>query len=187
MPSRLPSLSRPSDAAPADGWLAGAASIRLARAADQEAIRVLVRSERLNPTKLNWENFRVVEADGRLVGAAQIRHHGDGSRELGSLVVAPEWRGLGLATALIGALLGGMEGPVHMITNVIFAPHYRRWGFVPIKPGAAPPAIRFNYWLGCLARVISWLKRLPPRRLVVLRRPALPVLHACEWRKTASG
>lgn len=151
-------------------------AIRRATAADDAAIQRLVRSERLNPTKLHFANFHVAEAGGNLVGAVQMRPHGDGGRELGSLVVVPEWRGMGVAAALIDALLEGREGSVHMITDKTFAAHYRRWGFTVVTLSSAPRSIRFNYIAGRMARVISWLKGLPPKQLVVLRRAANSVL-----------
>ncbi len=158
----------------ADGAPAGELHIRQACATDQDAIRAMVRSERLNPAKLYHENFYVAEAGGSLVGAAQMRRHDDGGRELGSLVVQPDWRGQGIAGALIDALLSGLDRPAYMITDAKFAHHYLRWGFVVIAAGAAPRSIRFNYAMGRLARVISWFKRLPRKHLVVLRRASAP-------------
>jgi amino-acid N-acetyltransferase len=152
--------------------MAGDVAIRRACAADEDAIRAMVRSERLNPTKLYHENFHVAEAHGRLVGAAQMRRHDDGGRELGSLIVIPEWRELGIAAALIDAVLAGFDGPAYMITDPKFARHYLRWGFVVIAAGAAPRSIRFSYAMARLSRIISWLRRLPPKRFAVLRRIA---------------
>jgi amino-acid N-acetyltransferase len=60
-------------------------TLRCATAADQAAIVRLVHSERLNPSALRWLNFIVAERDGEVIGAVQMRHHADGSRELGSL------------------------------------------------------------------------------------------------------
>ena len=41
----------------------------------------------LNPFSLGWPRFLVAEDGGRVVGVAQIKPHGDGSRELASLAV----------------------------------------------------------------------------------------------------
>ena len=82
-----------------------AIGIRRATERDQQAIRALVHSERLNPTGLNWPNFVVAVIGGRVIGAVQMRRHSDGSRELGSLVVSKEARGHGLASRMIDALL----------------------------------------------------------------------------------
>jgi amino-acid N-acetyltransferase len=148
-------------------------TFRSTTAADAASIRALVRSERLNPNGLHWPNFVVAtDADG-LVGAAQIRRHRDGSRELGSLVVREGLRGNGIAAQLIELLLAAETSPVHMITDRSFTAHYRRWGFHEIEARDAPAAVRFNYRMGRLARLISWLKGLPPKRLTALERGGL--------------
>ncbi len=149
-----------------------AAGVRIRRAAaqDQDAIRALVRAERLNPTGLDWPRF-VVACDGdRLVGAVQLRRHRDGSQELGSLVVAPAWRGQGLAGRLIDALLAGVDREVHMITQRRHAAHFARWGFNPVWALRAPAAVRLNWSMGQSVALWSLLRRRPMRRLAVLSR-----------------
>lgn len=145
--------------------------IRPAMPADQETIRALVKRERLNPMGIDWPNFLVAEGAQGIVGAVQLRKHPDGSRELGSLVVAPEARGHGIASRLIDALIARHDGPVQMITGAQHAAHYQRWGFRRVEPQGAPRSVRLNYRLGSLASVISIIKRRAPRRLVILHRP----------------
>lgn len=147
--------------------------IRPAREQDQEAIRALVCGERLNPNGIHWPNFLVAEDHRGVVGAVQMRKHRDGSRELGSLVVAKEARGEGIAARLIDALIGPEAGRVQMVTGRAFASHYERWGFRRIAPRAASPSVRRNYWLGSLAFIISLVKRRRPQRLVILDRAGL--------------
>ena len=154
--------------------------IRAAVEEDQDAIRELVRGERLNPNGLDWPNFMVAaNADG-LAGAAQLRKHADGARELGSLVVAAHLRGHRIAARLIDALLARERGAVHMITGATHAAHYRRWGFCRIEISQAPWSVRINYLMGRLARVISYLKGHPPRQLVILGRPGVAVVEAAR-------
>lgn len=147
--------------------------IRRAAAADQAAIRELVRAERLNPNGIDWPRFVVACDGGRIVGAVQMRRHRDGSHELASLVVAPGWRGQGLAAQLIDALLAGYGGPVHMITARRHAAHFARWGFEPLMPLRAPGPVRFNWCMGQSVALWSLLRRRSARRLAVLRRPAV--------------
>jgi amino-acid N-acetyltransferase len=147
-------------------------TVRPARAWEQEAIRRLVLSERLNPTDLRWHNFIVAVDDSVLVGAVQLRRHADGSRELGSLVVLPQVRGQGIAARLIDTLLADQRGQVHMITNGEHAERFRQWGFERIEPRRAPWHVRRNHLFGRLARVISFFKGRPPVRLVILERAA---------------
>ena len=80
-------------------------TIRPATETDQVAIRTLVRSERLNPHRLDWPNFVVAVDQRGLVGAVQLRKHWDGSRELGSLVVRKEARRQAIASKLIGSFM----------------------------------------------------------------------------------
>lgn len=145
---------------------------------DQHAIRKLVRSERLNFTGLDWRNFLVAIDENGLAGAVQIRKHKDGSRELASLVVRADARGRGIGARLIEASLAWESGTVHMITNEVYGAYYAQWGFRLIQPSAAPSKVRHNYRLGRLARVISFLKGQPLRRLVILELPRDVVLRS---------
>jgi N-acetylglutamate synthase-like GNAT family acetyltransferase len=144
--------------------------IRSATERDQQAIRALVHSERLNPTGINWPNFLVAVTGGRIIGAVQMRKHSDGSRELGSLVVTKEARGRGIASRLIGVLLAEELEPVWMITAEPYAGAYSRWGFEQIEARAAPVKVRRNHLMGRLASIISLVMRRPIRRLVILQR-----------------
>lgn len=144
--------------------------IRPAMALDQVAITRLVHSERLNPHGLAWQNFVVATRGATLIGAVQMRQHPEGSRELGSLVVAREHRGRGIAARLISALLARHPGRVHVITRDANAVHYRPWGFERIDTSAAPRTLRRHRLIGQCASVLSLLTGRRPRRLVVLRR-----------------
>jgi amino-acid N-acetyltransferase len=146
--------------------------VRRAAARDEPAIVALVRSERLNPTGLGWQRF-VVAVDGdAIVGAVQIRHHADGSDELGSLVVRPEWRGRGVAARMIDVILAQHGGRLLAITYEGLVPYFERWGFRRVAGAQAPGAVRRNRWMGQAACVLSLLRLRRPRRLVILdRRP----------------
>lgn len=145
--------------------------IRRANADDQPSIRALVRSERLNPCGLRFPNFMLATTEAGAIGAAQIRRHRDGSRELGSVVVLPAWRGRRVAIRLIDALLADEIGSVFAITGIPRVGPSARWGFQPIDPATAPAPIRFNYRMGRMAGVISVIKGRPVNRLVLLERP----------------
>ena len=141
-------------------------------------------SERLNPIGINWPNFLVAAMGDRIVGAAQVRKHSDGSRELGSLVVAKDARRHGIASRMIDTVLAEEREPIWLITSEAFAEAYARWGFYRIEPCAAPVKVRHNYRMGSMARIISFLKRQPMRRLVILER--LPVDRG-KGSKVAAG
>jgi amino-acid N-acetyltransferase len=145
--------------------------VREATARDQAAIVALVRSERLNPNDLDWPRFVVATSFDAVIGAVQMRRHADGSRELASLVVHPQWRGQGIAPRLIAQRLDAQAGPVNLITARPMAPFFERWGFRPIEARAAPPALRRQRCLGqWLGGAFSLLRGRRPRRLVILER-----------------
>jgi amino-acid N-acetyltransferase len=148
-------------------------TVRPATPEDQATIRALVHAERLNPTGLHWPNFVVATQGAAIVGAAQMRRHPDGSRELGSLVVAPHARGHGISTRLIETLLAHEARCVHVITAAQHAARYAAWGFRPIEPVDASGSVQWNHRLGRLAGIVSFFKRRPLRRLVILRRAAI--------------
>ncbi len=159
--------------------------VRQAALEDEAAIRSLVLSERMNPNNLDARNFVVAEEAGRLVGAAQIRPHTDGARELGSLVIAASHRGNGIlaasiSTALVDALLGGEAGAIFMITNAAHAGLYKRRGFMAVQPSAAPASIRWNYTMGRLGGILSLLKGRSPKRLAIFCRPQTLVAQAAS-------
>lgn len=146
-------------------------SIRNAVAADEPAIQAMVRRERLNPYHLYFRNFAVAVSCDELIGASQIRHHRDGSFELGSLVVAPPWRGRGISARIIEFLLDGEASAIHVITRKRHAHHYERWGFAPIPPRLAPCPIRMNFRIGdTIGTVMALVQRRRVNRLMILCR-----------------
>jgi hypothetical protein len=74
------------------------------------------------------------------------------------------------AARMIDQLLARHHGRISTIPSGRFATRYARCGFAPIAPKAAPCAVWHSYRLGQLARVISFLKGLPPTRLLILDR-----------------
>ncbi len=145
--------------------------IRPATAQDQPHILSLARAERIKPTGLNWPKFIVADEHGEIVGAVQLRNHPDGSKELGSLVVAPAFRHRGVAAQMIERCLAGATGRVLIITGRAHEDYYARWGFRRIKPGEAPTFVCLNYWMGYLGGgLLSMLRGRAVNHLAVLER-----------------
>lgn len=145
--------------------------IRPATEHDAAALAALMLGQPLRPFDRKWENFLVAEGKGELVGAVQIRRHRDGSREIGSLVVAPAHRGQGIASRLMSSRLAGTTGAVYAITGAKFAAHYEQWGFREIPLREAPLMITWNLMLGQLAGFLfARLQRREAKRLAVLAR-----------------
>lgn len=129
--------------------------LRSARETDMPAIRALVRSERLDPTQLRYQQFHVIECDGQIVACGQLRRFA-GAQELGSLVVHPEWRGRHLGALLIMHLIQAAAAPLYLECRGELAALYRRYGFVPVRwrdlPRSLQPKFGFSYLISSLLR-----------------------------------
>jgi N-acetylglutamate synthase-like GNAT family acetyltransferase len=146
--------------------------IRPARERDQPAITAMIRRAGLNPAGLQWAHFTVAEQAGRIVGVVQVRVHPDGARELASLAVASEFRGNGVATRLVDAVLRDETTEVYTLIDRRFVDHFQRWGFERVEVAQLPRSVRRVYRIG---RVVTTLGSVVARRrirIVPLRRPA---------------
>ncbi len=128
--------------------------IRPAIAADHRLIKTRVREEELDPTGLDWRNFKLAEtAAGQVIGICQVRRY-PGTRELGSLVVEAAWRGQGVGAALIRACLTEQTPPVYLECVAPRQPYYERFGFQRIPKRQAPLLLQLKSRLG---GALSWL------------------------------
>jgi amino-acid N-acetyltransferase len=126
-----------------------AGSLRQATRDDQDRIRELIFQAWLNPLGLDWKRFLVaVDPQDTVIAAGQIKPHRDGSRELASIVVAPEWRGGGLGRALVRALQDRSEPPLWLTCRARLVPYYQPLGFERLDdPGQMPSYFRWAYRL----------------------------------------
>jgi len=148
-----------------------APTIRPAVSTDQRTIRVLVRSAGINPMNLAWPNFLVAEEDGAIVGIGQVKSHGDGSRELASMVVVPERQGAGIGGAIVSALRerhGG--GVLHLTCRRELRGYYARFGFEALARRDWPP------YFARMLPVVNFFVRMRGSEIIVMRRQ--PVAHA---------
>lgn len=148
--------------------------LRRATAADASLIRRLVYAERLNPLGLNWRRFWLaVDENGRVIGCGQVKPHGDGSRELASIVVLPEWRKRGVATAIIRRLLTENPPPLYLTCRAELTPFYARFGFEVVENSSelSPYFWRIIQLSRSLSIVFPPFARL---RVMILRHTATP-------------
>jgi len=132
-------------------------SLRRADRSDAAAIRRLVWQVRINPLALDWQRFTlVVDADGRMLACAQVKPHGDGTRELASLAVVPPWRGKGLAHALIAHFQQQTGPPLYLTCRIALEPFYNRFGFRALEDAELTP---YFARLQRIAHLFSWLGR----------------------------
>ncbi len=133
--------------------------IRPATAADQPAIRAIIRITGINPMRLDWPRFLVAEQNGQVIGVGQVKPHGDGSRELASIAVRPEYQGLGIGTAIVRALLARETGDVYLFCLSERVSFYQRLGFAVVARQQLPPVLarmhRLSNWLGYLPRLLG--------------------------------
>lgn len=133
--------------------------LREAQAADQKTIRQMVRQARINPFGIYWPKFLVAELQGQIAGVGQVKIHGDGSRELASIAVRPEFRRQGIATAIIEALLAREAGVLFLTCRWKMEGFYQTFGFrratgVELSPDIAR-LDRLNQRLSRLAALVT--------------------------------
>ena len=108
-------------------------NLRKATQADQAAIRLLVRSARINPTGLDWRHFLVaIDETNKLIGCGQIKPHDKHTCELASIAVQPAYRRQGVARKLIENLLKDSVMPdfkVYLTCRAELEPFYKKFGF----------------------------------------------------------
>lgn len=132
--------------------------MRRATAADARAIRRLIWRVGINPLSLDWRRFLVaVDGENRVIGTGQIKPHGDGTREMASIAVAPERQGQGIGKAIIERLLAENEPPLYLTCRARMEPYYARFGFRTLRAEEMPPYFRRIF------RIASLLRRILPR------------------------
>jgi N-acetylglutamate synthase-like GNAT family acetyltransferase len=143
--------------------------IRTATEADQPTIRRFVKEARLNPMSLNWPNFVIAEDDNEIVGVGQVKAHGDGTRELASIVVAPARQGHGIGSAVIKNLLARNPAAVlHLTCRSELQSYYERFGFRLLSRAAYPP------YFARMIPLVNLVGRFAGMRILVMRREASP-------------
>jgi len=93
--------------------------------------------------QLDWPHFVLaIDEGGQVIGCAQVKPHGDGTRELASLVVVPEWQGRGIARLLIEHQLATHAPPLYLTCESRLEPLYRRFGFYALSIDEMSPYFR---------------------------------------------
>lgn len=114
-------------------------SLRQATHEDDIAIHELVHIGGINPTGLAWVRFVVAESlDGKVIGCGQIKPHRDGSYELASIVVHPDWRGKGVARRLIERLIETHPGVLYLMCRAELGHFYEKFGFRVVSVSEMP-------------------------------------------------
>ena len=143
--------------------------LRPATAAEQKHIEAIIRAARINPFAVKWPHFTLAVDDGsgEIVGTIQIKTHGDGSRELASLAVVPQWQGRGLARRLVEHLLSRTTGTLYLTCRNSLGGLYAKFGFRAVGESKMTPYFRR---LTKVAAVLRPLMRRHDTLLVMMRR-----------------
>jgi N-acetylglutamate synthase-like GNAT family acetyltransferase len=142
--------------------------LRPATEQDAPAIHSLIREARINPTGLDWRRFLLaVVAEGEVIGCGQLKPHSDGSLELASIAVSRDWRGKGVARAIIGHLLSGKKGDIYLMCRSELGSMYEKFGFSTVQEAEMP---RYFRRISKMAGLIELLRR-EGSGLLVMKRP----------------
>ena len=142
-------------------------SIRPARQEDAATIKRMVRAAGLDPSSLHWPNFLVAEKDGRVIGVGQVKPYG-GARELGSLVVLKPYRGRGIGSAIVRALIEREQDDLFLLCQDRLESYYAQFGFRRARLHDLRGVVKLKYMFAQMfralfrARVIAMRRTSPP-------------------------
>lgn len=149
-------------------------TLRHAVAEDFPAIKGLIRAAQINPMGLEWQRFVVACPDGEssVIGCGQLKPHRDGSWELASIAVVPEWRGRGVARTIIEHLVQRYAAEKHspsllyLTCRASLEPLYLKFGFQTVVEADMPRYFRR------ISRMVRFLNQtgLVDEKLLVMAR-----------------
>jgi predicted N-acetyltransferase YhbS len=111
-------------------------TLRPARETEDATIKSLIHLVGINPMGLDWRRFIVaVDAQDQIIATGQIKPHGAKAdlHELASIAVVPEYRGQGLARAIMEHLLRESPRPLYLTCVSSLEPFYQKFGFYSIE------------------------------------------------------
>ena len=147
-----------------------ALTIRPAQQEDQETIVSYVRQAKINPRNLHWQNFLVAEEDHKIIGIRQVKTHTQGTREVASGFVLPEYRRQGISARLMKELLARENGPLYTMVNEKRALYYERFGFRRVDLSQLPADFLREYRIGRIVTSLMSIFRKEKVRIVPLKR-----------------
>ncbi len=133
-------------------------TLRSAREAESAAIKELIHKVGINPMDLDWRRFIVaVNAQDQIIATGQIKPHRNDIHELASIAVTPEYRGQGLARAIIEYVLLDSPRPLYLTCQSKLEPFYEKFGFRSLRYEEMP---RFYRRLSKLAGFVEAVAKL---------------------------
>lgn len=114
---------------------------------DLPSIMVLIRSERADGRGISYNQFLIAKDKDEIIGCVRIKEL-DNCLELGSLVVRPQYRNMGIGGKLVREILiKDKRRPVYLLCLAQMASFYSRAGFNEIDIGLAPDTLKKEYSL----------------------------------------
>lgn len=147
-----------------------ALTIRPARQEDQETIVSLIHQAKINPRNLHWEHFLIAEENGKIVGIRQVKIHANGTREVASGFVLPEFRRHGISARLMNELLARETGPLYTMIQSKWSPYYEQFGFQRVDVNQLPSDFRKEYRIGRIVTSLMSLLRKEKIHIVPMKR-----------------
>lgn len=147
-----------------------AIEIRPARQADQETIVSFVRQAKINPRNLHWENFLIAEEGGKIIGIRQVKVHSQGTREVASGFVLPEYRRRGISAQLMNELLAHQAGPLYTMVSEKRAGYYEQFGFRRVDVDQLPADFLREYRIGRIVTTLLSIFRKERVHIIPLKR-----------------
>lgn len=122
--------------------------IRAATQADQSTIVSLIRQAKINPRNLHWEHFLIAEEDRQIVGLRQVKVHAQGTREVASGFVLPEYQHRGISALLMNEILSREKGTLYLMCAKRWKKYYEQFGFRDAKLAELPSDFHREYLIG---------------------------------------
>jgi N-acetylglutamate synthase-like GNAT family acetyltransferase len=140
--------------------------IRPALESESTQITDLIHLVGINPSGLDWKRFVVaVNDEGKVISCGQLKPHSEGIVELASIATLPEYRGQGLARAVMEDLLQKAPRPLYLMCMAHNGPMYEKFGFHTIEEEEMPKYFRRINKLFHVADVF----RKPSEELLVMK------------------
>jgi len=140
-------------------------NLRSARESESTQIRDLIHLTGINPMGLDWKRFVVaVNERDEMIACGQIKSHGQGIPELASIAVHPEWRGQGVARAIIERLLNDSPRPMYLMCESSMEAMYEKFGFRGVSYEEMP---RYFQRISKLAGMVTALAQRHERLLIM--------------------
>jgi len=126
-------------------------TFRAASEADEPTVKSIVRRARLHPFNLHWQNFIIALDADTIVGVGQIKEHGDGTRELASMAILPDYQNQGIGSEIIRQLITPEVGTLYLMCPNFRESFYNRFDFQTITgseiPGSLRGWVKLGRWL----------------------------------------